>query len=100
MCVCSKFGEFLTSHVLQFGYKKNISCQNSVVAPCLFHLWMPVRHLTALAMLNFLKKLRDVFRIVSCMYCVTGMASYTLVSDGLLAYCLVFNGTFSTYIMP
>ena len=68
VCVCSKFGEFLTSHVLQFGYKKNISCQmlssqcsrllttlHSVVALCLFHLWMPVRHLTALAMLNVLK---------------------------------------------
>ena len=30
LCVCSKYGEFLTSHVLQFGYKKNISCQNTV----------------------------------------------------------------------
>jgi len=30
LCVCSKSGEFLTSHVLQFGYKKNISCQNAV----------------------------------------------------------------------
>jgi len=30
LCVCDKFGEFLSSHALQFGYKKNTGCQNAV----------------------------------------------------------------------
>jgi len=30
VCVCNKFGELLISHVLQFRYKKNISCQNAL----------------------------------------------------------------------
>jgi len=67
--VCSKFGEFLTSHVLQFGYKKIISCQNAVFtmqqtvdyftqrgSTVFISSLDALRHLTALAMLNLLTK--------------------------------------------
>jgi len=32
LCICDKFGEFLYSHPLQFGFKKGIGCQNAIFA--------------------------------------------------------------------
>ena len=32
LCICDKFGEFLYSHPLQFGFKKGIGCQNAISA--------------------------------------------------------------------
>ena len=66
VCMCSKFGEFLTSRgldpkrvsvvkMLSLLRSRLLTTLHSVVALCLFHLWMQVRHLTALAMLNVLK---------------------------------------------
>jgi len=64
LCVHDKFKGFLTSHPLQFGYKKGTGCQDAVFAVqqtvnyfvvvalyfCL--LLMPVRRLTGLVTLN------------------------------------------------